>query len=61
MTRTIRQLDDSVATFIPKLSDSGNRVNLGQDMKELDHTVWHDIKKREEFGQKANQNSVKRG
>ena len=30
----------------PKLSDSGNRVNLGQDMKELDHTVWHDIKKR---------------
>ena len=45
----------------PKLSDSGNRVNLGQDMKELDHIVWHDIKKGEEFGQKANQNFVKRG
>jgi hypothetical protein len=30
-------------------------------MKELDHIVWHDIKKGEEFGQKANQNFVKRG
>jgi hypothetical protein len=38
-------IDISDYYVLPKLSDSGNRVNLGQDMEELNHTVWHELKK----------------